>query len=114
MDCGLNYHRSRAQCFHGKNSCFCLRVNNHGFQPKAISREFFVGMLKIKKLWIVVYTVTIRVPNVSTTKTHDILVHTKSYNHFCPRVNNPEFQQKAITHEFFDGMLKIKKSWIMV
>ena len=50
MDCGLNCHGSRAQRFHGKNSCFCLWANNHGFQPKAITREFFVGMLKIKKI----------------------------------------------------------------
>ena len=52
---------------------FCLRVNNNEFQPKAITHEFFDGTLKIKKLWVVVYTVTNRVPNHSTAKTHDVL-----------------------------------------
>ena len=93
---------------------FCPRVNNPEFQQMAITHEIFDGMLEIKKIWIMVQTVTDSVHNISTTKTHDVLGHTKSYTHFCPRFNNPEFQQKAITHEFFDGMQKIEKLWIMV
>ena len=51
-------------------------------------------------------TVTACVPNISKTKTRDVLGRTMIYNHFCLRVNSHEIQPKAITHEFLDQMVK--------